>query len=99
MMNLKTQWYEKVFCLDRNRAPLRMSEIKIMNKQPKQRTRTRCKGQVRNDREMKRKRMATDTRELFMGSREDWSSGCIMRWPNWHQYQLMFVIMIAENLS
>jgi hypothetical protein len=54
---------------------LRTSEIKIVNKQPKQRTRTRLKGQVKKVRKMNRKRMATDTRELFMGSKEDWRSG------------------------
>jgi hypothetical protein len=72
MMKLKTQWYEKVFYLDRHRAPLRTSAIKIANKQPKQRTRTRHEGQVKKDREMNRKRMATGTREPFMGSKEDW---------------------------
>jgi hypothetical protein len=59
-MTLRTQWYEKVFYLDRNRAPLRMSEIKIINKQAKQRTRARCRSQMKEDREMRMKRMVTE---------------------------------------
>jgi hypothetical protein len=53
--------------MDDNIIPLGVSELKVLNKLPQGRPRTRCREQVREGRKACKERVDTDTRGVLMG--------------------------------